>query len=39
MYVPARGDDTRRQVADILRAAGGHRMLYFGTWSIVELRF
>jgi hypothetical protein len=38
VYVPARGDGTRRKVTEILRAAGGHGLLYFGTWSIAELR-
>ena len=37
IYVPARGDNTRRAIAQILRAAGGHHLLYFGTWSIAEL--
>jgi hypothetical protein len=39
VFVPVRGDDTRRKVTEILRAAGGHSLLYFGTWSIAELRF
>jgi hypothetical protein len=39
IFVPAHGNDTRRKVTDILRAAGGHGLLYFGTWSVEELRF
>src|SRR5215211_167106 len=38
VYVPARTDDDRRRVVDILRAAGGHYVLYFRTWSIEEIR-
>jgi hypothetical protein len=38
LFVPASGADARKTVADILRAAGGHGLLYFGTWTIGELR-
>jgi hypothetical protein len=37
LFVPARGNVARETVADILRAAGGHGLLYFGTWTIGEL--
>jgi len=38
VFVPARDADTRKTASDILRAAGGHGLLYFGTWTIGELR-
>ena len=37
IYVPVRGDDQRRKVADILRAAGGRYLLYFRRWSVEQL--
>jgi hypothetical protein len=39
IFVPVSGDDIRRKVIEILRAADGHSLLYFGTWSVAELRF
>jgi hypothetical protein len=36
IYVPVRGDNERRKVVDILRAAGGHYLLHFRAWSIEE---
>jgi hypothetical protein len=38
IYVPVRGDDQRVRVVDILRAAGGHYLLYFRLWSIEILQ-
>jgi len=37
IYVPVRNDKEARTVADILRAAGGRGILYFGVWSVTEL--
>ena len=30
LYVPVRGEDRKEQVAEGLRAAGGHHLVYFG---------
>jgi hypothetical protein len=37
IYVPVRNEKDARLVAEILRSAGGRRVLYFGVWSIAEL--
>ena len=39
IYVPVRGDPERRRVVGIIRAAGGHDLLYFRRWGVEELRF
>jgi len=36
IYVPVR-DENRTQVIDILRAAGGRYLLYFGRWSVEDI--
>jgi hypothetical protein len=30
LYVPVRGEDRKQRVAEALRAAGGHNLVYFG---------
>ena len=39
IYVPVRGEPQRRQIVTILRAAGGHDLLYFRRWGVEDLRF
>ena len=39
IYVPVKNEEERKKVADILRASGGRYRLYFGRWSIEEMRF
>ena len=34
VYVPVRGEDRKEQVAEALRAAGGHHLVYFGRFTI-----
>jgi hypothetical protein len=38
MYLPVNGDRERQRVVDVLRARGGHHLLYFRRWTIEELR-
>ena len=33
LYVPVRGEDRKEQVAEGLRAAGGHHLVYFGRFT------
>ncbi len=33
LYVPARGEDHKGRVAEALRAAGGHHLVYFGRFT------
>ena len=33
LYVPVRGEDRKEQVAEALRAAGGHHLVYFGRFT------
>ena len=33
LYVPVRGEDRKEQVAQGLRAAGGHHLVYFGRFT------
>ena len=33
LYVPVRGEDRKKQVAEALRAAGGHHLIYFGRFT------
>jgi hypothetical protein len=37
IYVPVRDRKEGSRVADVLRAAGGRYLIYFGTWSISQL--
>jgi len=37
IYVPVRGEEAVRSVADVLRAAGGRYLLYFGRLSVAQL--
>jgi hypothetical protein len=37
IYVPVRDQGDRAKVADVLRAAGGYYLLYFGAWSVEQL--
>ena len=37
IYVPVRDQADKTRVADVLRAAGGHYLLYFGAWSVEQL--
>jgi hypothetical protein len=37
VYVPVRDERQARRVADVLRSADGHYLLYFGAWSIGQL--
>ena len=33
LYVPVRGEDRKERVAEVLRAAGGHHLVYFGRFT------
>jgi hypothetical protein len=33
LYVPVRGEDRKERVAEALRAAGGHHIVYFGRFT------
>ena len=33
LYVPVRGEDRKERVAEALRAAGGHHVVYFGRFT------
>ena len=33
VYVPVRGEDRKERVAEALRAAGGHNLVYFGRFT------
>ncbi len=33
LYVPVRGEDRKERVAEALRAAGGHHLVYFGRFT------
>ncbi|MGY2005081.1 hypothetical protein [Blastococcus sp. SYSU DS1024] len=33
VYVPARGEDRKERVAEALRGAGGHHLVYFGRFT------
>jgi hypothetical protein len=37
IYVPVRGKEQARRVAEVLRGAGGRYLLYFGAWTISQL--
>ena len=37
IYVPVHDKKERTRVADVLRAAGGRYLIYFGRWSISQL--
>jgi hypothetical protein len=39
IYVPVKNDEEKQKVAEVIRTAGGHYRLFFGRWSIEEIRF